>query len=84
MGHPRRNDEGMDVTRQNRVRVLTEDDAVKKLMQMRRQERRQAERAEALPTGEGERTVGRLGYRSGHDSRTRVTRVGKVERRVPH
>ena len=38
---------------------------------------------EALHAGKGERTAGRLGYRSGHYSRTLVTRVGKLELRVP-
>ena len=38
---------------------------------------------EALHAGKGERTAGRLGYRSGHYGRTLVTRVGKLELRVP-
>ncbi len=33
--------------------------------------------------GKGERTAARLGYRSGYYSRTLVTRVGKLELRVP-
>jgi putative transposase len=37
----------------------------------------------ALQAEKGERTTGRLGYRSGHYSRTLVTRVGKIELRVP-
>jgi transposase-like protein len=32
----------------------------------------------------GERTTARLGYRSGYYTRTLVTRVGKLELRVPH
>ena len=31
----------------------------------------------------GERTAGRLGYRSGYYGRTLITRVGKLELRVP-
>ena len=31
----------------------------------------------------GERTAARLGYRSGYDTRTLATRVGKLELRVP-
>jgi transposase-like protein len=38
---------------------------------------------EALQAEKGERTSARLGYRSGHYSRTLVTRVGKIELRVP-
>ncbi len=38
---------------------------------------------EALQAEKGERTTARLGYRSGHYSRTLVTRVGKIELRVP-
>ena len=33
--------------------------------------------------GKGERSVGRLGYRSGYYERTLVTRVGRIELRVP-
>jgi len=36
-----------------------------------------------LQAGKGERTAGRLGYRSGYYERTLVTRVGKLELRVP-
>ena len=38
---------------------------------------------EALGAGKGERTAGRLGYRSGHYTRSLVTRVGKLELRGP-
>ena len=51
------------------------EDALKQLLE--------AEIDEALQAEKGERTVGRLGYRSGHYSRTLVTRVGKIELRVP-
>jgi len=43
----------------------------------------EAEMDEALGAGKGERTASRLGYLSGHYSRTLVTRVGKLELRVP-
>ena len=33
--------------------------------------------------GKGERLVGRLGYRSGYYEHTLVTRVGRIELRVP-
>src|SRR5690242_7023373 len=43
----------------------------------------EAEMTEALGAEKGERTVGRLGYRSGYYGRTLITRVGKLELRVP-
>jgi transposase-like protein len=39
--------------------------------------------SETLGAAKGERTPGRLGYRAGHYSRTLITRVGKLELRVP-
>ncbi len=38
---------------------------------------------EAVGAGPGERTTDRVGYRSGYDSRGLVTRIGKLELRVP-
>ena len=43
----------------------------------------EAEMNEAVGAGKGERTASRLAYRSGHYSRTLITRVGKLELRVP-
>lgn len=43
----------------------------------------EAEMDEALGAQKGERTTTRLGYRSGYYSRTLITRVGKLELRVP-
>ncbi len=37
----------------------------------------------AVGAGKGERSVGRLGYRSGYYERALVTRVGRIELRVP-
>ena len=47
------------------------------------QEMLEAEMSEALGAEKGERTVARLGYRSGSYGRTLITRVGKLELRVP-
>ena len=47
------------------------------------QELLEAEMSAALAAEKGERTAGRLGYRSGSYGRTLVTRVGKLELRVP-
>jgi putative transposase len=43
----------------------------------------EAEMDEALAAHKGERTPDRLGYRSGYYPRTLITRVGKIELRVP-
>jgi hypothetical protein len=47
------------------------------------QEVLEAEMTEALGAEKGEHTAARLGYRSGYYARTLVTRVGKLELRVP-
>jgi hypothetical protein len=47
------------------------------------QEMLEAEMTDALGAEKGERTVARLAYRSGYHTRTLVTRVGKLELRVP-
>ena len=43
----------------------------------------EAEMDEAIGATKGERTASRAGYRSGYYGRTLVTRVGKLELRVP-
>jgi putative transposase len=83
MTRPKRNDEVLNVTKQELLRLLTEEDAIKKLMQTLLQEVLEAEMDHTLQAGKSERTTGRLGYRSGHYPRTLVTRVGKLELRVP-
>jgi putative transposase len=47
------------------------------------QEMLENEMTDALGAEKGERTSARLGYRSGYYSRTLITRVGKLELRVP-
>src|SRR5215510_3380374 len=47
------------------------------------QEFLEAEMAEAVGAQKGERIEGRLSYRSGYYTRSLVTRVGKLELRVP-
>jgi putative transposase len=64
--------------------LLGEDgDLLRPLVQMVVQELLEAEMSAALGAEKGERTAGRLGYRSGYYPRTLVTRVGKLELRVP-
>jgi transposase-like protein len=47
------------------------------------QEVLEVEMSEALGAEKSERTAGRLGYRSGYYGRTLITRIGKLELRVP-
>jgi putative transposase len=47
------------------------------------QEVLEAEMTEAIGASKGERTEGRLGYRSGYYTRGLITRLGKIELRVP-
>ena len=47
------------------------------------QEFLEAEMAEAVGAEKGERVEGRLGYRSGYYPRSLITRVGKLDARVP-
>jgi putative transposase len=64
--------------------VLAEDrDLLKVIIEETLQQVLEAEMEEALQAGKSERTAGRLGYRSGYYGRTLVTRVGKLELRVP-
>jgi putative transposase len=64
--------------------LLVEDrDFLRPLVQAVVQELLEAEMTEALGAEKGERTPARLGHRSGYYGRTLVTRVGKLELRVP-
>lgn len=83
MTRPKRNDAVINVTKQDLMEMLTQDDALRGMLQTLLQEVLEAEMEQALQAGKGERTGGRLGYRSGYYPRTLVTRVGKLELRVP-
>ena len=64
--------------------ALTGDaDFLKPLVQMVVQEVLEAEMEDAVGAAKGERTDQRCGYRSGYYTRGLVTRVGKLELRVP-
>lgn len=64
--------------------LLRQDtDLLKALVQEVVQQVLEAEMEEALGAEKGERTPNRLGYRAGYYSRSLVTRVGKLELRVP-
>jgi putative transposase len=58
-------------------------DGLREIVRAVMQEMLEAEMTDALGAEKGERTEARLGYRSGYYSRTLVTRVGKLELRVP-
>jgi transposase-like protein len=63
--------------------LLHNPDGLREVVRAVMQEMLEAEMTEALGAEKGERTVERLGYRSGSYGRTLVTRVGKLELRVP-
>lgn len=64
--------------------LLAEDDEfLRTLMQTALQEVLEADMADAVGAAKGEWTPARLGYRSGYYPRTLITRVGKLELRVP-
>jgi len=60
-----------------------QEDFLRVLVQEVVQQVLETEMEEALQAGKGERTESRLGYRSGYYSRTLLTRVGRLELRVP-
>ena len=64
--------------------LLAEDQGfLRPLVQAVLQELLEVEITEALGAGKGERTPERLGYRAGYYGRILITRVGKLELRVP-
>src|SRR5947208_15543904 len=65
------------------VELVKEGDYLRTLVEQVVQQVLEAEMDEALGAEKGERTAKRRGYRSGHYQRTLITRVGKLELRVP-
>src|ERR1041385_7359801 len=63
--------------------LLAGGDVVRELFREVLQEVLEAEMTETLQAKPGERTAERQGLRSGYNSRTLITRVGKLELRVP-
>src|SRR6516162_9713241 len=61
-----------------------DEEFLRALMRTALEEVLEVEMTEALGAEKSERTTGRLGYRSGYYGRTLVTRIGKLELRVPH
>ena len=60
-----------------------ESDFLRPMVRAAIQEFLEAEMAEAVGAEKGERVEGRVSYRSGYYARSLITRVGKLELRVP-
>lgn len=72
------------ITAEDLKQMLAEEgDLLKTIIEQTVQQVLEAEMEEVLQAGKSERSEQRLGYRSGYYSRTLVTRVGKIELRVP-
>jgi len=67
------------------IQLIMEQDTdfLKPMVQFVVQQVPEAEMSEVVGAEKGERTEGRQGYRSGYYRRSLVTRVGKIELRVP-
>jgi putative transposase len=63
--------------------LLEDEDLLRGLMKQALEQVLEAEMSAALGAGKSERSEGRLGYRSGYYGRSLITRVGKLELRVP-
>ena len=63
--------------------VGEQEELLRELVQQIVEQVLEAEMDEAIGAEKGERTAARLGYRSGYYSRSLMTRVGKLELRVP-
>lgn len=75
---------GKDKTKPSAVEALVgERDFMKALMKEALQEVLEGEMSEFLGAAPSERTEGRSGYRAGYYGRGLVTRIGKLELRVP-
>lgn len=71
-------------TKVNLNQLIEEDnDLLRSIVQEALQQVLEAQMTETLNAAPGERTEGRRGYRSGYYERSLVTRVGKIELRVP-
>jgi putative transposase len=62
---------------------LSDGEGLKALLRGVFQEVLEAEMTQALGVGKGERSEARLGYRSGYYERDLITRIGKIELRIP-
>lgn len=67
----------------SKAALLADPDFLKEIVRSTLQEVLEAEMTDALGAAKGERSEARRGYRSGSYPRTLVTRVGRLELRVP-
>src|SRR5205807_6990275 len=81
--HARTERKGRSGTIGVKALLAGDEEFLRALVRTALQEVLQAEMTEVLGAEKGERTAGRLGYRSGYYGRTLITRVGKLELRVP-
>ena len=65
------------------LELVKEGDYLRTVVEEVVQQILEAEMDETLGAGKSERTANRRGYRSGYYQRTLITRVGKLELRVP-
>jgi len=63
--------------------LLQNPDGLREVVRAVMQEVLESEMTEAIGASKSERTPDRIGYRSGYYGRTLITRVGKLELRVP-
>jgi transposase-like protein len=75
--------EDRTVVKLGKEALLADREGLKGLFRGVLQEVLEAEMTEAIGASKSERTEGRLGYRSGYYTRGFVTRLGKIELRVP-
>jgi len=78
----KQNNAGKQAWKEELKQLLLEEQD-RSLVEQALQQVLEAEMDEALQAEKSERTANRLGYRSGYYPRTLVTRVGKIELRVP-
>jgi putative transposase len=73
-----------DALKAEMTRILAEDrDILKSIVAEALQQTLEAEMDETLGAEKSERTANRVGYRSGYYGRHLITRIGKIELRVP-
>ena len=77
---PKKNSAG---ARELKELLFEDKDLLRSLMKQALEQVLEAEMSEALAAGKSERNEGRLGYRSGYYGRSLITRLGKLELRVP-
>jgi transposase-like protein len=75
--------QGKSATIDVKALLAGDEEFLRVLMRTALEEVLEVEMTEALGAEKSERTTSRLGYRSGYYGRTLVTRIGKLELRVP-